>query len=439
MKKGEKMNIVTNIKMTTAAHIGLSKKFVGLLDRNIKEAMFSFGDWSEQVPIVFKEELPEDTIELPAAWNKKFTIPDLFYEVNIKANVIKLGPIICFIPSRTQSELIKSLQNYKPYYENYKHLNGLIFLSASTSIDIKNQRIHGFYYDSLKGTWEKGIFPIPDVLFRRVPISQRTHRFLIRKLGKRMFNTPTLSKWMVWKQLATNEQLFEHLPPTNILTKGHLDQMLKQYGEVHIKPVNGYFAIGIYKINKQSDKYRLRSWNGITKLLSEKEIFLFLKNKRSYIVQKSVITDQSENRNIVLRAILQKDKLKQWQCSGSYVRIGKEDSIATNRHLTDTFSTISNIFKDHYHLSDDQSALKEQELFELCIKACQVLEQKGNYADVAIDIMMDVHHNFWILEINHRRHNHLSPLQTVKDKDMYDKVLRTPFEYAKSLAGFHPN
>lgn len=430
------MSIITTINRTSADHIGLSKTLEQFFDNNIKQVRLSFGDWSVQVPIVFKGELREDTIELPQVWNEKCTIPKLKYELKIKANNIKLGPIIGFIPARIRSELLKNLQSYMPYYENCKHLNGLIFLCAASDIDIKNKQIHGFYFDSIKKTWEKGIFPIPDVLFRRTPIPQNAYRYLIGKLGKRLFNTPILNKWRVWRQLATSEQLKDHLPPTNLLTIGYLDEMLKQHGEVHIKPVEGYAALGIYKIKKQFNKYELTSLNGKKRLLPDRKMLLFLKSKRRYIVQKSIKTNRSENRNIVIRAILQKDKLNQWQCSGSYVRIGKKESIATNRHLTDTFSTIKDLFRDYYHLSEDQSAQKEQELYDLCIKACQVFERIGNYADVAIDVMMDEYHKFWILEINHRHHNHSGPLQTINDREMYNKVLRSPFEYAKSLAGF---
>lgn len=87
-------------------------------------------------------------------------------------------------------------------------------------------------------------------------------------------------------------------------------------------------------------------------------------------------------------------------------------------------------------MNEREVFLKEQEMMDLCISACKTLDKcGGNYADLAIDMIIDESLKVWLMDI-HQLYDHKLPLYSIQDRQMYLKVVTTPFEYAKSLAGF---
>jgi hypothetical protein len=156
---------------------------------------------------------------------------------------------------------------------------------------------------------------------------------------------------------------------------------------------------------------------------------------RPYILNKEDVITIKGNENVHFKVIMQKDSSKYWNCSGIIAcqLKDKEDSSKERNSLTlSGYLALRDIFK----MTEREIFVKEREMIDLCTLSCKTLEQcGGNYGDLLFDIVLDKKMKLSVTNIL-PSYDHTLPLTMLNDKEMYLKVVTTPFEYARSLAGF---
>lgn len=409
--------------------------------------IFHFGAWKKEVAVKYEDHFPVNAIGLSNSLSNFFDIPQhLPYEISLKGRNLYLGPVIAFITVTNKKNLtIEKLNKSKPYFADYHNIKGLIYICAVNGIDVTSKTIEGFYYDPNSPDdcpWKPGRFPYPSALYRKVAVIEpQIYDSLITTIGDRIFNGYLFNKEELWEWLSPYPALRAHLPHTKKLTSlADLDEMLSLYGTVYLKQVDSYKARGIIKADRTLEGYHFTYRLKGTKIKeSTEEAAQFITEltlESNYLIQQAISTTRYDDRTFDFRVIIQKNLDRQWTCPGIIARFGKKGSIATNFLLAGFALPCNEALKLAFKMNDRQAFLKEQEIIEICKKACESLEQcGGHYGDLGVDVIVDSNLKIWILEIN-KLHDHKYPLYALKDNQLYLKVVTTPFYYAKSLAKF---
>lgn len=432
--------------LTNEKQIVLSSQALHGYDVLPKRVILNLGSWKNEMVIDYRSDFPADVIGLPAGLSPYFQIPNtLPYEMYLEERNLYLGPIIAFIPVGDRKRLTEErLNKLECYFTDYKSLKGLLYVGATNAIDPINGTIEGFYYDPEdegKAPWKPGIFPYPNVLYRKTDFRNDIFQSLITTIGNKIFNTYFFDKWELWEWLSPYPSLKEHLPETRKLKNlEDLNLMLQAHPNVYLKLRNGSQGKGLIRVKKSIQGYhfiyRLEGEKVKSSSAEASQFIAELIKQKEYLIQEAIPIMQYEERNFDFRVIMQKNSSLQWTCPGIIARFGAKGNIATN-FTKEGFAlyghqALEKVFK----MSTKEAFIKEQELSEICLEVCQTLDKcGGHYGDLGIDVMIDSHQKVWILEVN-KLHDHKMPLYALKDKQMYLKVVTNPFAYAKALAGF---
>lgn len=406
--------------------------------------ILKIGGWSREYPVNINDELPEDIIGIPEQ-SHELTIPEgVPYELTMNGRVLSLGPVIAFVAYLNPRELNpKRLERLKSRFSQYHDIKGLIYVCAARGINIDNKQIEGYYYNpdgkNLQSRWIPGIFPYPDVVYKRHPIDPVRYDDLISQIGDKVINSYYFSKGELPGYASRNKVLKDVFPETERLTGVELlNRMLQKHQSVYLKPPKGEGGRGIYyvTIDDQGRYVFTNAMKTTTNFTSPSEVTPFLEKfiHRKYIIQQSVSTT-IEGRNVDFRVYVQKNGLKQWICQGMIGRLAKRETIVTNLKHVEKLLPGSQAIMYLFGVNHPKANQIEKKIYDSCMMVCKELEKCiGNYGDVAIDCIVDQNYNVWILEIN-KRYGYDSLIK-MKNRKLARTLLTTPFRYAKALAGF---
>jgi hypothetical protein len=381
-----------------------------------RRMILQVGIWKQEVEVEIHSGIPENTIGLSSTIKLPFQLPEhLPYEIEMKGRKLHLGPVIAFMTFKEERDITpESLNAYKDYLSSYSDIRGLIYICAANKTYSSAQKI--------------------DV---KKPVYNR----IISKIGENMFNSYLFNKWELWQWLSPYPYLREHLPYTQQLKNVQsLDHMLSLYGAVYLKPIETRNEKRLFKVDQTCGGYCFVDESAGERCFpSQEEAAEFLNGlitHEDYLIQQAVSAKRYGDHRLDFRVILQKNSSKHWNCSGIIARLGDITGITANFDRSGIFLTGKEALRKVFQMNEREVFLKEQEMMDLCISACKTLDKcGGNYADLAIDMIIDESLKVWLMDI-HQLHDHKLPLYSIQDRQMYLKVVTTPFEYAKSLAGF---
>lgn len=394
--------------------------------------------------VLFSERLSVRTIGLSTHLFPGLTFPDhLPYECQLQNTTLLLGPVIGMIVGR-QGISDDTFEEFESYLAKYETIKGLIYLCAESGIHTARKTIEGYYYDPHETEdnkrWKQGVFPYPGAIYRRVLLKDSIYYDLARELRGRIFNSYLFNKFEMWNVLSREPSILPHLPDTAILKGSEsLNHMLTKHKSVYLKPIYGGYGLGILKVDKNEEGFRF--YNSLevdkhTKSLVDLEDDLQQLVKGYYLVQQAVPLTY-EDRQVDFRVILQKDKSKTWKSSGMVARFGRIERIYTNEVSGVAMGVEA--LQEIFSITEQEAIGIEHGITYLCIKASRLLEKQyaayGEYGDLGIDVIVDQHQHIWLLEVN-KFHEHDIGLYIDSDPELYERMVTTPLEYAKALAGF---
>lgn len=414
-----------------------SKRLLGSRDFP-NRVLLHFGKLEKEVMVKVNQLLPQKTISLSANVFDPYSIPThLPYDIKISGNHIFIGPVIgMIVPAAGR------LDRYADYFREYRNIGGLICLFTAKDIHPIDQTISGYYYDppvnGKSSNWNEIVMPYPDIVYRRVFSSDIPLAF-VKEMGDKLFN-PTIfdDKWKLWRILFENSAVCRHLPHTQRLNSIHdLDLMLQSNASVYVKRNQTLQALGLFMVQKTETGYLFVDRDRNEIMIQSNAAPAFINNlikNYPYIVQQAVPL-KYHGRHVDFRVIMQKGRTKEWACMGILARFGAKGSVSTNFTEGGKLEAGKPALQQIFRLSKKQAAEKIQEIIQICQKSCERIDQFGNFADVGLDIVVDPDMKIWILEINKFHQNNL-PLYIPGNREMYINMMRRPFEYAKTLAGF---
>lgn len=383
--------------------------------------------------------------------------PKLKIQYNKAVDMLHIGPTIgiltsalprkeAFGASSTQAELI--------YLSNIgRTLNAQIYVFTPNSIDWENHCTKGYVYKPVSdkcGIWESSVYPLPDVVYDRIPSRKAEARPAIKMTKRKLMSLPELkyfnqsffNKWRVYQMLITNSSLMPYLPETRILNQNNLQEMLTRHRTLFVKPANGSLGKGIIKIFDKGDgKIHYAVYINGKQHGSADDAANFLektrhfRQKRIYIVQQGIDLAKYKDAAFDIRIIYQKNGEGKWIISKKFIRVAAQGSSISNLskggHAEQSKLVLSQILKQNKRLIET----KNNEMKNLCENVATTMEKvsKTTLGELGLDIGIDQQGRLWLIEVNSKPRK---TTETEMSQSIVRNTFKRPLEYGIYLAGF---
>jgi len=225
----------------------------------------------------------------------------------------------------------------------------IVYVVTTKQLKLSKTRIMGYSFAEDSETWYKSQFPLPDVVYNRVPMREDEMLPAVRsKIAAclkhptiRLFNPAFFNKWSLFEWLNLSKSTRPYIPATRkLVTRIGLRRMLKQHPFLYLKPVSGKAGVGIMSVRLQPEKqlpYRLKMQQKrkirTYRCSTLSSLWLQIKKQsagEAYIAQQGIELASVNDRQFDLRALLQKNQRGQWDITGIGARLAGTTSITTH-------------------------------------------------------------------------------------------------------------
>jgi glutathione synthase/RimK-type ligase-like ATP-grasp enzyme len=330
-------------------------------------------------------------------------------------HTLTLGPVIGILTDYTESE---KEPHFRSIHAFCKELHDLVteiggFLFVFQLGDWKDTALDGYYY--LNNQWQKATLPLPNVIYnrihsRRLEASHLFETFKTKVKSKQIliFNSHFLSKETVHHLLYSEEYMKPYLPETWMLTEHSLQEMLKKYSSIFIKPIHGSQGRNIIKAINESEALQIKISTGTHKdrTFQFKDPIRFYQwllpylEKRTYLVQQAIPLVRYKSRQLDFRILCHKNFQNTWKVTSAVARLSEDKQFVSNIARGGEVMKPIHILSI---LSNRETAIQQIKLMkELAIEACSLVTQMsdGSIGELGVDIGVDEEGNLWIIEIN---------------------------------------
>lgn len=322
----------------------------------------------------------------------------------------------------------------------------VVYVFSPAGVDWRRRQVLGWRASShgLRH-WVARWFPLPDVVYNRVPTRtaearpavRQCLRRLMRELDGRVYNPHYLNKSMLQRALGHEPELARHLPATIPLRDpARLRRFVEEHRRVYLKAVGGSLGNGTMEIARtKTGRWRLRynpgpgptrtaylpGWGSLW------ETVLRIGRGRPYLAQQAIALARVEGRPFDLRLLVQKQPDGRWHCTGGAARVAGAGQITTHvprggrRMAMDAALTAAFGSEVAVDLARQAAALAEQ--------AASAMEASlgRDFVEMSLDLGIDDRQRMWIFELNSK------PLR-FDERDIQRRWIENLIHYVRAVA-----
>lgn len=410
-----------------------------------KSFLIRAGYRKQFVEVIPKPQLQPNLLIISKDIIDNLSIPyDIKYQVKIKDSNIILGPVIGLLLMKFDWEFDTDNSNsYLPYISQYPVSHGLIYIFGADSINHGNDLIEGYYYKpGSVPAFKKGVFPYPDVMYRKVPIQNGIRKYLKEKTHNLMINSYFYDKKELYDIFSHDDVLKNYVPDTCLYySLSNVEEMILKHKSVILKPAYSS-RDSIMVIEKLDESYVFELIPGQRPVYvynkEEAENFInMIKGKGEYIIQKYIKSFKYNENSLDFRIIMQKDNLK-WKAPIIIACTGKEKSKVKGFRSFNYAQTFDSLNPRYMHAGMGKFIDKKKEIAKICKRLCSILDNSGeNIMEFELHIILDNNFNIYIFDMGKVKDNLIPSSPEVKR--IYDKTKANEIEYCIAKNGFDIN
>jgi hypothetical protein len=328
-----------------------------------------------------------------------------------------LGPLMGILTVRNGPTLFSgSRRNFIDIIRTGQKTGAIVFVFTPQDINWMKETVQGYLYHSELKQWIPCLFPLPNVVYNRIPNrmweQKREVQSCLRQLANHpnihLFNPCFFNKEEIFRVLKSESQTSPYLPETQPLqTKAQFTDMLKHHLSVYLKPTQGKAGEGIFKADYDPAQklYSLSyHFSGRTRRLSSRSVhaiwitLMKLKKEGTYLIQETIPLACYNDSPFDIRTLVQKNKRGRWEVTGMGLRVAGPNRITTHvpqgGHIEQVDPTLSQIFPNQ--AEEIQSHVKQ-----LALTVAKTLEKHYRHlGEISLDIGLDQEGNLWVFEAN---------------------------------------
>jgi len=388
----------------------------------------------------------------------------LLVRFDASRNCLILGPLVGILLSTIRTSYSTNPFGFlTPFLEELadtsRKRGGLICAFTLEDVDWETETVRCMIRKD--DVWQRCTLPLPQCIYNRLTSrntekSEKVNAWIERckKFDIPFFNEHFLNKWHVHKALAEQAGTHAFLPKTvRYRSMEDLQNMLQEFRTLYVKPANGSMGKGIYRLKKTPEGYQCKSaastGTRIFKDIAKLHEFLWKRiEEKQYILQKGLSLIGIENKPTDFRVLVQKNHRGVWAITSLVARTGR-NTVVSNVSRGGTMMRAAQAL----HLCGPWAGSVRPSvasLKHLAIKIAELLEQTipGHYAELGIDLGIDVNGRIWLLEINSKPSKALNTLQPPEVPEGAEGAeppevprkarpsVRRLFDYSSYLSGF---
>lgn len=272
--------------------------------------------------------------------------------------------------------------------------------------------LRGWHY---AGKWVKGTFPVPNIIYNRLTARKLENRANVQQFIQHaknqhqaiLFNEKYLNKTEVFDALRKETGLQVYLPESYLFRNYQmLKSMCTKYSTVFLKPVTGSLGKGIIRIKRQPDNTyvchftnlggaRKQSFDSLAAMFSN--LSGKIKQQRHQI-QQGLNLISIGGRPVDFRALVQRDEAGQWRITSIVARIAGSHHFVSNLARGGSLSPVKEaLVRSNFPGADGNIKLRKA---ALAIAKGIETQIPGHFAELGIDLALDIQGRVWLLEVN---------------------------------------
>ncbi|RUT29517.1 YheC/YheD family protein [Paenibacillus zeisoli] len=259
-------------------------------------------------------------------------------------------PLIAILTSHDKYKRFQgNRKNFRDIAKMGKDLDIPVFVVTSRDLKLSGNKVLGYAFIQEKKLWEEQWFPLPNVIYNRIPQRKAEERPAVRRKIEsclahpdiHLFNPFFFNKWELFAWLRKSHSTKSFVPATKRLT-GYkaLSAMIRNYPNLYLKPESGKAGKGIMRlkyVENESNPLQLTIQSPrkimVVKSSSLSEIWKRIRNEigmTNYIVQEGIELVSHNGRQFDLRVLVQKNGKGQWLVTGIGARQAGHRRITTH-------------------------------------------------------------------------------------------------------------
>ncbi|EXX91588.1 endospore coat-associated protein [Paenibacillus darwinianus] len=259
-------------------------------------------------------------------------------------------PILAILTIEDDIQLFRgNRSNFADLVLTGQELGFVVYVVTVKQLKLNKTQIAGFTFNSGTQSWHTGLFPLPDIVYNRVPMREDELQPAVRKKIDaclrhptiRLFNPYFFNKWTLFEWLSLSKSTKPFVPTTRrLMTQIGLKRMLKRHPYLYLKPVSGKAGKGIMSVRLLPEKQRpyrlklqIKRRSRTYRCKSFSRLWFRIRRQSSgeaYIAQQGIELATAEERQFDLRALIQKNGRGQWDITGIGARVAGTTSITTH-------------------------------------------------------------------------------------------------------------
>ncbi|MGI6343590.1 MAG: YheC/YheD family protein [Bacillota bacterium] len=352
---------------------------------------------------------------------------------------LRLGPVLGILTAGP-GPVPGNRQMFR-YVSRAARQSGLLaYVFRPEDVDWQRRVVRGHQW---QGGWRPGSFPLPDVVYNRIPNRQLEFSPATlsckRRLAQRgiaLFNPRFLDKQRLARLLSRDPAVSAHLPWTKtVRSLSDIDQAARRFGAVYLKPQYSFAGKGILRLSRFASGWVLRHRQNNRNLQHRFGSFTAasptlrtLMGGKRYMVQQGISLAQFRGRNFDVRLLAQKGAQGQWQVTGMGVRVAGAGSITTHVPNGGYIAPIERVLPEVFGADHPQVMARVRDL-ALSIAPRVEAGYRGLFGEMSMDIGIDRQGYPWFFEANAK------PMKFDEDR-IRVKGLQTLISYVRHLARF---
>lgn len=365
---------------------------------------------------------------------------------------ISLGPVIGVFTSNG------SVRRAHEETANFRTLalgraNGIaetiLYFFTIKDVDFINKRINGTYYDLKTDSWEKKLFPLPDILYDRGGGALKSQKSVSNYIRKQLNSDGYLKinpqhyfdKWDVHKNLMNYEKVAKYLPKSILYQdSGDIRSMLSHSSILYIKDClgsNGRGVMRIIKLPHHGFEYSYYADDTVVekRIQTIDELIVVIEQffrKKKTIVQNAINVIKINQSSVDLRATVQRNGKGALTITAYPVRIGKSKSPITSTKSGSSVYRFEDFFETYFNYTQDELKNLKEKINEFLIDVYTSIEDiYGTFGEIGIDFAIDQEGLIWFIECNAKPGK--DTLYFSYGEHVVEKAFLNPLEYGKYL------
>ncbi len=310
--------------------------------------------------------------------------------------------------------------NFRDIVRTGRELNYPVYIVTTKDLKLSANKIQGYGYSPEDKQWKKQWFPLPQVIYNRIPLREDEQRPSVRRKidecirhgSVQLFNPYFFNKWTLFDWLKQNRTTKALVPATKRMRSfKSLLPMLEQYGSLYLKPESGKAGKGIMLLQfDEAEKrpYRLtiqglRQKNVVYK--TGKPLLLWKRIKAEtgrvpYIMQEGIELASYKGRHFDIRMLVQKTERGIWTVTGVGARLAGHRRITTHVPQGGSVEEPEKLLIPAFGKEMTASLLNRLKSSGLLI-AKQIEKGSGHtLGEMSMDLGIDLDGKIWFFEAN---------------------------------------